>query len=168
MLTFSSAESGTAVSFGGGASGPFALAKPATGPMLNTSVRGIASATKPVILGFTITDTQRDVLVRVIGPSLAQFGVSDAAADTTLTLQTARLGTYSNDDWGSFTPQENILAGATAPLVKMGALTGAFPLGLESKDAAVYAKLPPGSYTVQGYSKSAMPAEVLLEVYVAP
>lgn len=55
-----------------------------------------------LISGFTVSgETPVTLLVRAIGPSLAQFGVADALADPQLTLHRATGIHSTNDDWGN-------------------------------------------------------------------
>lgn len=91
-LTFLDASSGT-VSGTSGAStvtGTFYLTaadRIATAPTSNLSLRGNATSGHPLIGGFVVPGSRpADVLVRVIGPSLASFGVAGAWADPDFTL----------------------------------------------------------------------------------
>ena len=165
--------------FGVGSTSPndflsFFLSSVADAPIVNASARGPASASKPLIVGFYVATRRRYVLVRAIGPSLAQFDVQDAAADTTIEVVPAQppppdgsLVKPSNDDWETDSYHQ-FAAGATLPVSTVGAFMGAFPLPTGSKDAALALLLPPGAYTAVVRTKSDTPAEVLGEVYVVP
>jgi hypothetical protein len=97
------------------------------------------------------------VLLRGVGPTLAQFGAAGAVADPSLSLYDAagfELG--GNDNWVSSVTDVSAAAQRA----------GAFALAAGSKDAAVLATLPPGAYTVQ--VRSATPGAALLEIYDLP
>ncbi len=82
----------------------------------------------------------KQLLLRVVGPSLGSFGISGAHPDPRLRL-VDELGfeVMANDDWDA--------AGGSA-VSTAGTAVGALPLGTGSADAAVVALLPPGSYTL--------------------
>jgi hypothetical protein len=107
------------------------------------------------IAGFTIAGERgRTVLIRGIGPGLAQFPVPGTLADPQIALFTAqgsRLG-YENDDW-------------TPELAAMFARVGAFALEPGSRDAALLATLNPGSYTVHLTGKTGAAGVGLIEIY---
>ena len=118
------AMAGTA---GGVAGGAVAAAACAGGSKLN-------SACLPLSAGFvsagagTIT-----VLVRAIGPSLAQFGIAGVLADPTLRLIDGNGATIDfNDNWKD-TQQALIEATGKAPINDL--------------EAAILATLPPGPFT---------------------
>jgi hypothetical protein len=115
------------------------------------------------------------VLVRAIGPTLAQFDVADAAEDTILEIVPASpsapipgvtLGNW-NDDWEHDLFSRSV-SGAIRPAVAIGSFMGAFPLPEGSKDSAIVLWLVPGAYTALIRTKSQTPAEVLGEIYVVP
>jgi rhamnogalacturonan endolyase len=122
----------------------------------NASVRARAggSAGGPLIVGFVIAGSgTRPVLIRAIGPHLAEFGVSDVVADPQLTLFRGDAVAAANDDWGAN-------SGATPAAF---ATLGAFPLPAGSKDAALLLNLPPGLYSA--HAAGASEGVVMLEVY---
>jgi len=154
--------------------GSFSVSSIAEAPIVNASARGTASATKPLIVGFYVSGRARHVLVRAVGPSLAQFDVPDAAEDTTLELVAAAPSAPGravlralNDDW-EVDSYHNLETGASPPVTTLGAFMGAFPLPPGSKDAALAIQLSPGAYTVLIRTKSGTPAEVLAEIYIVP
>jgi hypothetical protein len=97
-----------------------------------------------------------DVLVRVVGPSLAAFSVTGAIADPMLHV---------------FDSNTNELAYSTAwggnPTVQSAmSLVGAFNFSSSNAaDNAVILNLKPGSYTVQATSVSGAAGKALIEVY---
>ncbi len=109
--------------------------------MVNLSTRAfVGNGEEALVLGFVIPPgPSRVMLVRGIGPSLAQFGVAGALVDPRLELfdQTGRRWAV-NDHWRE--------TGSNADFARVGA----FELDRESKEAMlVNAALPPGAYTVR-------------------
>ena len=171
-LTFTSANAGSVfVQWAEGGRGEFQLNARPGSPLANVATRGVASATKPLIMGIVVSGKVRDVLIRAVGPSLRQFGVNDAADDTTLELNGNGIATLRNDDWANDPEGVNrpSLGSSSAPtVIALGAFVGAFPLTIGAKDAAYPVRLPPGNYTMIVRTKSADPTEVLAEAYVVP
>lgn len=100
----------------------------------------------------------RTVLIRAIGPTLANFGVGGTVSDPQLTLFGAggiRLG--ENDNWGG-----------GAALSAAFSAVGAFALPANSRDAAVLVTLPPGDYTVEVRGVAGATGSALVEVYEVP
>ena len=99
------------------------------------------------------------MLVRAVGPGLAQYGVGDLLPDPKLTI--IPLGksftVASNNDWGD--------GGQTAALQTAFAAVRAFSLDVGSKDAALSVRLPPGGYPVQVSGAGTTTGTVLVEVY---
>lgn len=104
-----------------------------------------------LIGGFTTTSAHRRILIRAVGPSLSRFGISDASPDPSVTLYDMNKGQIAmNDDW-----KGREMSGAATQ-------TGAFSLPEGSKDAALVADLPSGSYS---FVVGGSPGTVLIEVY---
>ena len=126
----------------------------------NISTRGIVGTGQNVLIaGFIITGTQpKKVIVRALGPSLTNFGISGALADPTLMIVNnsaacAPVGcnvVASNDNWRN-TQQSEIAASGFAP-----------PNDLES---AIIATLPPGSYSAVVSGKNGGTGIGLVDVY---
>ncbi len=110
--------------------------------------------------GFTINGTgTKTVLIRAVGPSLAQFAVPGFLSDPKLAL------------FSTAGPAEKIAENDTwAPgLADTFSGVGAFPYVRGSLDAALVATLAPGGYTVQaGPSDGTEAGAVLIEVYELP
>lgn len=123
----------------------------------NISTRGPVSPGSPMIAGFVITDWAKTVLIRAVGPTLAQFGVPVPNADTQLQLYSGQSIIASNADWSQNSNGVEIASAA--------AQVGAFPLTSNSRDAAVLVTLEPGAYSVQVSSQGATAGEALVEVY---
>jgi hypothetical protein len=127
--------------------------------LTNVSARGFSgAAAQTLTIGFVVEGTGTEsTLVRAVGPSLAQFGVTGFLADPQLTVSnSSNVVVASNDGWGG-----------TAALSAAFAQTGAFPLPAASLDAAVLASLPPGGYTAQVQGANGGTGVVLLEAYDA-
>jgi len=125
-----------------------------TGPaqLANISTRGFVETGDNVMIGgFIIGGNGAEVLVRAIGPSLSQFGISGALSDPVLSLRNAQ-GTElaANDDWHD-----------TQPAVIQA--TGIPPSN--ALESAIVTTLPNGSYTaiVSGYHNAT--GVGLIEVY---
>ena len=121
--------------------------------LLNISTRGKAGLGDDVLIGGTIVrgNAALRVIVRAIGPDLAQAGVPDPLADPVLELRDAE-GTLldANDDWR--TDQEaEIIATGLAPI--------------DDRDSAILATLVPTSYTAIVRGKDGATGVALVEVY---
>lgn len=124
--------------------------------LVNVSSRAAAgTGANALISGFVIAgEASQRVLLRGVGPGLVQFGTSGVVADPSIALFDAEgreLG--SNDNWVSSVSQ--VSAATTS--------AGAFALTPGSRDAAVLASLPAGTYTIQVSAPSTGAA--LLEIY---
>ncbi|MCB1786034.1 MAG: VCBS repeat-containing protein [Gammaproteobacteria bacterium] len=85
--------------------------------------------------GFIIDgDTPVKVLLRGLGPSLAEAGIDRPLSDPTLTLYAGQQPILANDDWQEAANAAEIAALAHAPQY--------------AKEAAILTELPPGTYTV--------------------
>ncbi len=187
-LTFTSATDGTFTLAGGSGSGFFSLNDPATAdaaPMSNVSLRGHVEPGRPLIAGFAVPGTARhDILIRVVGPSLSQFGVTGTWADPDFKLTPGAPDTsqaqYFPDiyyaDWSAPSrqtgepsrPQTN-LTNPTDGFKRIFNYVGAFSLLDGSKDAAQVVNVGPGTYTVVCTAAAGdAGGDALIEVYVIP
>ncbi|MFM8618855.1 MAG: immunoglobulin domain-containing protein [Opitutaceae bacterium] len=139
---------------------PSSATGPASPRLINVSVRKRVAAGDLLTAGFVLGGvTARSVLVRVMGPSLTQFGLAagDVMADPRLELFSAGTRIAGNDDWGG-DPQ----------LAAVGSGVGAFaPRGPTTTDAILLLTLAPGNYTAQA-TGGAGAGQVLVEVYEVP
>ena len=147
----------------------------------NISTRGVtAGGNQALIAGFVVANAPgappnqtRQMLIRVIGPSLngppLNLNVAGALANPVLEVYNAAgVPILSNDNWGN--QSANAAANATQVTAIQQATTrvGTFALPPNSQDAVVFATLPAGNYTVQGYgANSGASGVVLIEVYDA-
>jgi hypothetical protein len=126
--------------------------------LLNVSVR--KSLGTGLTAGFVLGGASpTKVLIRVVGPGLAAFGVSGTVADPQLALYNDKsVKIAENNDW----------AGA-AELSAAFTAVGAFGLpNAASKDAALVMSLPPGAYSVQASGVGGASGVAIVEVYEVP
>jgi hypothetical protein len=132
--------------------------------LVNLSARTqVGTGASILIAGFSITgDAPKQVLIRAIGPSLAQFGVTGVLADPQLALfrQGATTAMQQNDNWLS--------APNVAQLGLASAQVGAFTLPATSRDSALLVTLEPGSYTAQVSGVGNTTGVALVEIYEVP
>jgi hypothetical protein len=134
-----------------------------TGPttparLVNVSARNRAGTGDDILIaGFTISGTgEKPLLIRAIGPKLSEFGVGGVLVDPRLEIYNgAGVRVAENDN-------SNVSLAANFTSV------GAFPLDNGSRDAALIANLPPGSYTAQVRGSDGGTGEALIEVYELP
>ena len=129
------------------------------GFLRNLSSRGqVGSGSNILIAGFVVGGTTpKNVLIRAIGPSLTQFGITGALADSYLQLFGGTSGTTqlaANDNWG----------GSTA-LINASKSVGAFSLSTTSLDSLLLVSLAPGNYTAQVSGVSGATGTALVELY---
>jgi hypothetical protein len=126
--------------------------------LVNLSARNrVGTGDDILIAGFTITGTgSKQLLIRAVGPGLAAFNVPALLVDPSLEVFTgtgARIG--ANDNW-------------SADLIPSFTAVGAFGLPPGSRDAALLATLPVGSYTVQVRGVNGTSGEAIVEIYEMP
>jgi hypothetical protein len=151
-------------------------ASPAAQAFVNISTLArVASASDSLVSGFVISGSKpRNVLVRAVGPTLAQFGVGDALASPALTVFQNGKVIAANAGWATAaaSPLNTAGDGATDTVTRLNAAfdrSGAFRLiDPASNDAAVLLTLAPGAYTIQVKSKIDAAGSALLEVYDVP
>jgi hypothetical protein len=100
------------------------------------------------------------MLVRAVGPSLAQAGVTGFLARPVLSLFQ-----------GSRLIAENAGLGTSADAIAITAASaevGAFPLTVGASDAALLINLAPGLYSAQVSSADASTGPALIEFYEVP
>jgi hypothetical protein len=121
--------------------------------LANISTRGkVETGDNVMIGGFVVGGADpTKVLVRAIGPSLAQSGVAQPLADPVLELRDSNGGLIAtNDNWGS-SQQAAIKA------------TGLQPK--DSHESAILKTLSPGSYTAIVKGQNNTTGVALVEVY---
>ena len=124
--------------------------------LANISTRGFVRTGANVMIGGFIlrgTSNNATIAIRGIGPSLAQFGVSNALADPTLELHDSNGAILvANDNW-----QDNPAAA--------GQLTAHGLAPPDPLESGIYASLPPGLYTAILAGKNGGTGIGLVEIY---
>jgi hypothetical protein len=126
-----------------------------SGPPLNLgniSTRGLVQTGDQVMIGgFVIGgNAPKQVLIRAIGPSLANFNVAGPLQDPMLSLHDTSSEIASNDDWQS------------------ASNSGQIPANLQPQDmreSAILITLQPGQYTAIVSGKGGTTGVALVEVY---
>jgi hypothetical protein len=139
--------------------------------LVNVSNRVTLRTGDAAISGFVVQGGgTRLVLVRVVGPSLAQFGVSPLSGSPQLGVfqgtGTLQIATGQKWDSGSMNTQ-----GYDAEAMSwIFSMVGAFPLVSGSNDVAFFGVMSPGVYTAQASDSKVTAAggSALTEVYILP
>ena len=114
----------------------------------------------------------RTLLVRAVGPGLADFGLTTYLGDPRITVLDGTTTVATNNNWA-----QGGATGEQATLTAVFPATGAFPLKATNSDAALVTALTPAAYTLQagaapvGPNVTNPPAQtgsVLVEVYEVP
>jgi streptogramin lyase len=138
------------------------LAANTQGPVrfVNVSARGTVADSSPLVAGFIVAGSAcQTVLVRAVGPTLAQFGVANFLANPVL-----QVNGRSGQLIASSASGQNL-----DDLNNAARLVGAFPLAVTSNgDVGVVLTLPPGTYTASAAAPAGASGTVLLEVYEVP
>ncbi len=114
-----------------------------------------------LIPGFAIAGTgEVRLLIRAVGPGLAEFGVTGVLADPELTLFSGPQAIAANDNWGTASQAGDVLAAARQ--------AGAFALAAGSRDAALLVALRAGAYTARIGGVAGATGVALMEIYVVP
>ena len=125
------------------------------GQLANISTRGFVRAGDNVMIGGFILggNNNTHVVVRGIGPSLAQFGLNPVLADPTLELHDGNgAQLVSNDNW-----QDDSVSAASLTALALAPTNAA--------ESAVYASLPPGQFTAILAGKNGGIGIGLVEIY---
>ena len=119
--------------------------------LANISTRGgVQTGDNVMIAGFIITgDTTARVLMRALGPSLADEGVSDTLQDPTLELVDPQGNRIGNDNWRDTQEAE---------------IASVLPPG-DDREAALIVTLPRGAYTAIVRGKNDTTGVALVEGY---
>ncbi len=125
--------------------------------LTNISARGFTGGgSQTLIIGFVVGGTGTETtLVRAVGPTLSEFGLTGLLADPQLAMYSSADALVASDDnWGG-----------TTVLAEAFAKSGAFPLPPASLDSAVLASLHAGAYTAVVSGANGGTGVVLLEAY---
>ena len=116
------------------------------GTLVNLSTRGqVLNGADIMIAGFVVVGGPRRLLLRGVGPALADafsqfFSRGEVLADPAIKILPDSTAALGNDNW-------SVPAGAA--IASVATAVGAFPLQPGSRDAALVATFAPGVYTVQ-------------------
>src|SRR5262249_23468235 len=128
---------------------------PTVGPqVLNLSTRGLTSSGDNVLIGgFIVTGTDpKQVVLRALGPSLANSGLTGTLADPVLTLYDSDGHVVaSNDNWQEGPGAAAVAADGRAPT--------------DPLEAATLQTLIPGAYTSVVNGRHFGPGIALAEIY---
>jgi hypothetical protein len=146
--------SGAQSMYGAPSATPTPTPTPSASHFANISTRlNVGTGNNVMIAGFIVSGSQsKTVIVRVLGPTLGSFGVTNVLNDPMLELHDSSGATVAtNDDWQSGSQVPQISGSGYAPN--------------NGNEPALIATLPAGSYTaiVRGYNNSVGVA--LVEVY---
>jgi hypothetical protein len=149
--------------------------------IVNVSARVALGEDEIVTPGFVVLGESKQLLIRAVGPKLADLGVPSPLPDPTMTIYRTRYDGQPNDvvaiidDWKEQPEQAN---GADVAAINAAMATaGAFPLEPtetfqgrpfmtdDTSSAAALVTLDVGVYTVQVSSADDGVGEVLVEVY---
>lgn len=120
----------------------------------NISTRGFVGTGQNILIGgFVIGGGPKLVLIRVLGPSLAQFGITSPLETPTLTVSKGGTELATNTGWQNQSPTlvQQIQATQLAP----------YSLG----DDAILIELEQGAYTAEVSGVAGATGTALLEVY---
>jgi hypothetical protein len=143
----------------------------ATNPhLVNISTRGfVGTGPQIVIGGFVVAGSNPEtVLLRGIGPALAQFGVTGTLTTPQLTLfDSTGAVIASNIGWSNsiVTGPSSVNATARMATVTDFSQAGAFHFPAGTADCAMVAVLPPGIYTAQLTGTGSTTGIGLVEAY---
>jgi len=128
--------------------------------LINFSTRAsVGTGSNVEIAGIDISGTQpANVLLRAVGPTLGQLGVSGALAQPSLRVVDSSGNTVASIAGWSNNPNASQIA-STAQAV------GAFTLPSGSADCALLLTLPPGAYTAVVSGVGGTSGVALVEAY---
>jgi sugar lactone lactonase YvrE len=137
------------------------LSAPTAGQkLLNISTRANAGTGADVLTaGVVVTGSvPKRVLIRGVGPGLAQLGLTGVLSNPTLTLIRDGATVAQNTGFGT--------SGDSAAISAASVQVGAFPM--VAADSAMIVSLAPGNYTAQVTSSTGATGVAIVEVYELP
>ena len=127
---------------------------------------GNAAISGLVIAG--LPGSTKQLLIRVVGPALAQFGLTGELVQPSLSVFDSSGGLIaSNSAWGT-PPVPGVAAGGVVvqlPTPTLMKAVGAFALPSGSADSAMVVTLPPGAYTAEISGVGGTTGLALAEIY---
>ena len=139
----------------------------------NISARAfVGTGSNVAVIGFSVSGTTSEtLLLRGIGPALAQYGVSVPLANPQLTLYDSQGDIIASDTGWCNAPQpgSSTVAAVIAPAIaQVMSSVYASALPADSADCAMVVNLPPGVYTVQLSGINGSTGVGLVEAYDVP
>jgi hypothetical protein len=130
------------------------------GALVNISTRAsVGTGANAMIPGFVVAGTSnKNLLIRAAGPTLASFGVTNAVPATTLQVYSGQTVIASNTGWSSTTANASAVTAANAA-------SGAFQFPAGSLDSALVGSFAPGAYTAMVNGVNGATGTALVEVY---
>ena len=124
--------------------------------LANISTRGFVQTDDNVMIGgFIVSGAPTSVIIRAVGPSLANRGVAGSLDDTTLDFIDGNGSLIvANDDWRTGGQEQQIINTTVPPD--------------DDRESAVVATINPGGYTAVIRGKDGRTGVALIEVYVLP
>ena len=121
----------------------------------NISTRGLVETGDDILIGgFIAGNGLTKVIIRAIGPTLANFGITNPLLDPTLELHdSSGTAIATNDDWQT-TQESEIIATGIPPT--------------DPRESAIVSTLPPGGYTAVVRGKNNTTGIAVVEVYNIP
>jgi hypothetical protein len=127
--------------------------------LINVATRGfVGTGEGRLIVGVVVTgNVPKQLLVRAVGPSLANFGISGFLRDPELQVLSGAVVIAANDNWNNDTR-----------VAEAAIRAGAFPLLLNNRDAAAIVTLNPGDYSLVVSGVGVTTGVALAEIYEIP
>jgi hypothetical protein len=138
------------------------VAAPGTGlRVVNMSARAFVGTGHDILIPGIVVggSAPRRFLIRGVGPTLGDYGVTGALADPMLTLVQQGTALATSDNWGA-SGNADVIAATADDLY-------AFPLPRNGKDAVLLTTLAPGTYSTKLEGVAAATGVGLVEVYDA-
>ncbi len=135
----------------------------ASSRITNFSARAISGPGDPtMIVGFVVAGNSKNLLVRAVGPTLTNYGITNALADPMLTLYGSNgVAIIANDNWQTASNGQDQSAVITATAARVGA----FVLADGSRDSAVLVTLNNGAHTASLARPNSTTGVALTEIY---
>lgn len=133
-----------------------------TGRLGNLSIRSLVGPGEgTLVAGMTVTDQERYVVIRGVGPSLGAFGLTGFLRKPVLSVYSAAGELIATTGSWSAAYTGNQRTGIQLLMSSVGA----FPLTAGSDDAVLNLRLTPGGYTVNVATGDGQSGVALLEIY---
>ncbi|MEC7907559.1 MAG: hypothetical protein VYC82_10080 [Verrucomicrobiota bacterium] len=148
-----------------------------TGDLANISGRTSVAAGASTITGFTVLGT-KTVLIRAVGPKLADLGVASPMPDPTMTLFQTNFSTGGSDEVATVANWDSGGAESAAKVIAAADFAGLFPFlatddfqgqnlpTVDTTSTAAVLTLTEGLYTIVVTDEGGVAGEVLIDVTV--